>query len=83
MYNFLCKYFNKILLLSDSTFPDHPILKNSEEDIIAQASCNSLTGASHWIYAVRRDCSKEYDDCNAVCQSSSLKIQDSQISGKT
>ena len=55
-------------------------MKHSEEDIIAQASCNGLTGAGGWIYAVRRDCSKEYDDCNTVCESDSLKNQDSQIS---
>lgn len=80
---FILFRYDVVTKLDYSWLPGSPTLRDSEEDIIAQASCSGLNVAHGYIFAVRRTCSNDYDDCNAVCENSSLKSQDPQMSEKT
>ena len=54
---------------------------HSEEEIMAQSICTSITGIRGWSYAVERVCEESYHEtCTQICESDKLRSQDPQTS---
>ena len=60
-------------------FPDES--QHTDEAIMAQSICTSVTGIRGWVYAVERLCtSSNKETCTQICESDKLRKQDGQTS---
>ena len=60
-------------------FPDEANVESqhTEEEIMAQSICTSITGIHGWVYAVERVCHpSNRETCTQICESDKLRSQD-------
>ena len=67
----------------EEAMPARAQATHTEEEIMAQSICTSITGIRGWTYAVARVCnSHNKETCTQICESDKLRRQDPQTADK-